>query len=76
MISLSSSSSTFTAKQCRLPQEPILLERWLDPMFNEIEQFEPFLQPHTPQNLIAHLIDKPMTYKDISEPQLIHQDYR
>ena len=57
-----------------LPQESLLVDRWLNPQFNEVEQFEHLLQPHIPQNLIAHQIDKPMTYKTISESQIINHD--
>ena len=57
-----------------LPPESLLVDRWLNTQFNEVEQFEHLLQPHIPQNLIAHQIDKPMTYNVISEPKIINFD--
>jgi putative SOS response-associated peptidase YedK len=57
-----------------LPQESSLVDRWLDPLVNEIEQFEALLQPRIPQNLIAQQIDKPMTHQAISESQFIYYD--
>jgi len=57
-----------------LPQESSLIDLWLDPQKNEVEQFESLLQPHIPQNLIAQQIDKPMTHKAICESQVINQD--
>jgi putative SOS response-associated peptidase YedK len=57
-----------------LPQEPSLVERWLDPEVNEVKQFETLLQPHIPQNLVAQQIDKPMTHQILFEPQVINQD--
>ena len=55
-----------------LPQEPSLIASWLDPTFNEVEQFESLLQPHIPQNLIAQQIDKPSKFNAISQVELIN----
>jgi putative SOS response-associated peptidase YedK len=57
-----------------LPQDSSLLDRWLDPSYSEVGQFESLLQPHIPQSLIAQQIDKPMTHQALSEPQVINQD--
>jgi hypothetical protein len=57
-----------------LPQESLLVDRWLDTQFNEAEQFEHLLQPHIPQNFITYQIDKPMTHKSIFDSQLINLD--
>lgn len=57
-----------------LPQDPSLVDRWLDPNFSQVEQFESLLQPHIPQNLIAQQIDKPINHQAISESQVINYD--
>jgi putative SOS response-associated peptidase YedK len=57
-----------------LPQEPSLIDRWLDPLVNEIEQFEALLPPRIPQNLIAQQIDKPSKFNAISQVELINMD--
>ncbi|TWX65529.1 SOS response-associated peptidase [Colwellia demingiae] len=57
-----------------LPQDLSLVDSWLDPNFNQVEQFESLLQPHIPQTLIAQQIDKPMTHQAISESQVINYD--
>jgi putative SOS response-associated peptidase YedK len=57
-----------------LPQESSLIDKWLNPKFNEVNQFAPILQPRLPQNLIAHRIDKPITHQVISKPMTITHD--
>jgi len=57
-----------------LPQESSLIDKWLNPKFNEVNQFEPILQPRLPQTLIAHRIDKPITHQVISKPMTINHD--
>jgi len=57
-----------------LPQESSLLDKWLNPQFNDVEQFKSLLQPKLPQTLIAHRIDRPMTHQQISKAQIISQD--
>jgi len=57
-----------------LPQESSLVDKWLDPQFNDIEQFSALLHPKLPQSLIAHRIDKPMTHRLISEALTISHD--
>jgi putative SOS response-associated peptidase YedK len=57
-----------------LPQESLLVDKWLNTQFNEVEQFEHLLQPHLPQNLVAQQIDKPMNYETLLESEVIHQD--
>jgi len=57
-----------------LPQEPSLINNWLSPQFNDVEQFLPLLHPNLPQTLIAHKIDKPMTHLAMSKPLTINRD--
>ncbi len=57
-----------------LPQELSLIDQWLNPQVNEIEQFESLLQPFIPQTLIANRIDKPMTHQIIAKSQTINRD--
>jgi putative SOS response-associated peptidase YedK len=57
-----------------LPQEPSLVDSWLDPMLNKVKQFETFLLPHIPQNLIAQQIDKPSKFNSIGDVELISMD--
>lgn len=57
-----------------LPQESSLIDKWLNPKFNEVNQFEPILKPRLPQTLIAHRIDKPITHQVISKPMTINHD--
>jgi putative SOS response-associated peptidase YedK len=57
-----------------LPQESSLIDNWLNPQFNDIEQFEPLLKPYLPQTLLAQQIDRPMTHQVISKAQIIVQD--
>ncbi|MFD2165175.1 SOS response-associated peptidase family protein [Thalassotalea euphylliae] len=57
-----------------LPQEPSVIDRWLNPEVHEIDQFEPLLQPHIPQNIIAQCIDKPSSYNPKGNSQIITQD--
>jgi putative SOS response-associated peptidase YedK len=57
-----------------LPQESSFIDRWLNPQFNEVDQFELLLQPYLPQTLIAHRIDKPMTHQLLSKPMTITHD--
>ncbi|MCW8866676.1 MAG: SOS response-associated peptidase [Colwellia sp.] len=54
-----------------LPQDENLIDSWLDNTFNQIEYFQPLLEPHIPQNLVAQKIDKPMTHNVIGNIELI-----
>jgi putative SOS response-associated peptidase YedK len=56
-----------------LPQNDGWLDAWLSPQ-TDIREFEPLLQPHLPQNLIAQQIDKPSNYKPVGEPIMIDHD--
>ncbi len=56
-----------------LPQTGQWLEQWLSPAA-DIEQFEPLLQAHLPQALIAQQIDKPSLYQAVAEPFIINRD--
>jgi putative SOS response-associated peptidase YedK len=58
-----------------LPQESSLIDQWLSPQVNGIEQFDSLLHPFLPKNLIANRIDKPMTHQVISESQTISRDF-
>jgi putative SOS response-associated peptidase YedK len=57
-----------------LPQESSLVDKWLNPQFNEVDQFNSLLHPFLPQTLIARRIDKPMTHQVISKSQTIKHD--
>ncbi|MBA6380660.1 MULTISPECIES: SOS response-associated peptidase family protein [unclassified Colwellia] len=57
-----------------LPQNLSLIDKWLDPQCDELNQFEHLLHPRLPQSLIAHQIDRPMTHQPISLPQTIPYD--
>ncbi|EWH08984.1 hypothetical protein DS2_14909 [Catenovulum agarivorans DS-2] len=57
-----------------LPQTGHWLEMWLDPKFNDVEQFTPLLEPFLPQNLNVVQIDKPSAYNPVGERFLIAKD--
>jgi len=54
-----------------LPQEPNIIDAWLDPNVTNVEQFKYLLTPHIPQPLIAQQIDKPSSFNAIEQPQYI-----
>ena len=57
-----------------LPQDNSLINSWLNTRNTNVDNFNYLLTPHIPQNLIAHQIDKPKIYNQISEPELIKAD--
>jgi putative SOS response-associated peptidase YedK len=57
-----------------LSQESSLIDKWLNPQFNDVDQFSDLLQPYLPQTLIAHRIDKPMTHQVVSKSLIISHD--
>jgi putative SOS response-associated peptidase YedK len=57
-----------------LPQDNSLINSWLDTNNTNVDNFNHLLTSHIPQNLIAHQIDKPKTYNQISKPELIKAD--
>jgi putative SOS response-associated peptidase YedK len=57
-----------------LPQGSSLIDQWLSPQVNEVEQFDSLLIPKIPQTLIANRIDKPMTHQIIAKSQTINRD--
>lgn len=57
-----------------LPQDDDIIDNWLAPNINNIEQFEPLLTPNIPQNLLAQQIDKPSRYKPVGDRVLIAKD--
>lgn len=57
-----------------LPQQPALLNAWLDSSFYDVSYFSDLLQPHLPNTLIAQQIDKPSQCNPISEEIIIERD--
>ncbi|AOT09316.1 SOS response-associated peptidase family protein [Pseudoalteromonas luteoviolacea] len=57
-----------------LPQQPELLNKWLDDSYHEVSAFSPLLTPSLPQTLIAQQIDKPSLYNPVSEEIVIEHD--
>lgn len=57
-----------------LPQHGNVIERWLDPTFNNVREFEYLLHPHLPQSLKAYPIDKPSTYNQVGDVEIITAD--
>ena len=57
------------------PQDKGLISAWLDENNQQVEQFEPLLQPTIYQDLVAQQIAKPSKYEDlIGEPFEIPAD--
>ena len=54
-----------------LPQQPEILNKWLDEHYHEVSAFSPLLTPYLPQKLIAQQIDKPSLYNPVSEEIII-----
>ncbi|ESP95430.1 MULTISPECIES: SOS response-associated peptidase family protein [Pseudoalteromonas] len=57
-----------------LPQQPRLLDQWLDDTYHNVAHFTPLLTPYLPQTLIAQQIDKPSRYNPIGPEVIIPQD--
>ena len=57
-----------------MPQDKGLIADWLNPDNQAVEQFEPLLAAHIPQDLVATPIDKPSTYQAIGESFTIAAD--
>mgnify|MGYP000701345666 CR=1 FL=1 len=57
-----------------LPQQPDILDAWLDPNYHNVEYFESLLQPHLPQQLLTYPIDKPSSFNPIGNREIIEPD--
>ena len=57
-----------------LPQDPNLLDSWLDPMNQNTDMFNSLLSPNLPQDLNAYPIDKPSTFIQMGNTEFIGRD--
>jgi putative SOS response-associated peptidase YedK len=57
-----------------LPQEPDLINAWLDESITNPSMFEHLLRPRIPVDLIAQQIDKPISYKPLADAFCIEAD--
>ncbi|TKB47543.1 SOS response-associated peptidase [Thalassotalea mangrovi] len=57
-----------------LPQNERLVSAWLDPAYQQVENFQFLLNPHLPQDLIAYPIDKPSLHNTIGAAETIVKD--
>ncbi|WP_394176799.1 SOS response-associated peptidase family protein [Thalassotalea litorea] len=57
-----------------LPKHEGLLSAWLDPRYQQTENFQFLLTPNLPQDLIAYPIDKPSLHHAIGAPEKIAAD--
>ena len=57
-----------------LPQQPELINAWLDEHNSNTDMFTELLKPHIPQTLIAQQIDKPSSYQPVAPPFEIEHD--
>ena len=57
-----------------LPQQPAVVNAWLDEHNSNIEMFSDLLKPHIPQSLLAQQIDKPSSFKPVGAEFEIEQD--
>ena len=57
-----------------LPQDPALLDAWLNPNYHNTEAFEFLLRPHLPQGLRVQQIDKPSSFNPVADAQRINAD--
>lgn len=57
-----------------LPLEGDWLEQWLDPQVQDVERFNPLLEPCLRQDLSAQMINKPGERQAIADPVLLEAD--
>lgn len=57
-----------------MPQQPQLINAWLDHNNSNTDMFAGLLKPHLPQTLIAQQIDKPSMHQTIGGPFEIEKD--
>ncbi|KZN37618.1 SOS response-associated peptidase family protein [Pseudoalteromonas luteoviolacea] len=62
------------ASPMMLPQNPALLDKWLDDSFHDVTGFNHLLVPHLYQPLIVQKIDKPSCYKPVAPSQTLMHD--
>ena len=52
-------------------EDEALVEKWLDPEFKDIEEFEPLLEPKVQKPMIVTKIDKPSKWNPIEDSFMI-----